>query len=271
MQQSSDGANDGLIYDIGAHLGEDTEFYLKLGYRVVAVEADPAHAAALRSRFAEQLGAGRLILVEGAIAPHGGMIEFHVNDVSSVFGTTQRDWVERNAAAGMPSRTISVPSIDPAELLRDYGIPHYLKVDIEGSDMLVLEALERLGGTPAFVSIEASSENRDRLRAEFDALERLGYRRFKVVRQGRHRAGLFQSRDGRTFEHKFNEHSSGPFGQVLPGRWLTRRQAERRYAAWAVYSAIFRPERPLGRFMSKIPRLRRIPLGLPWFDTHARA
>jgi hypothetical protein len=31
-----------LIYDIGLHKGEDSEFYLKKGFRVVAIEALPS-------------------------------------------------------------------------------------------------------------------------------------------------------------------------------------------------------------------------------------
>ncbi len=30
-----------LVFDVGAHKGEDSDFYLNLGYRVVAVEANP--------------------------------------------------------------------------------------------------------------------------------------------------------------------------------------------------------------------------------------
>jgi hypothetical protein len=30
-----------LIYDIGMHQGEDTEFYLQKGFNVIAFEADP--------------------------------------------------------------------------------------------------------------------------------------------------------------------------------------------------------------------------------------
>ena len=30
-----------LIYDVGLHRGEDTDFYLKMGFGVVAVEANP--------------------------------------------------------------------------------------------------------------------------------------------------------------------------------------------------------------------------------------
>ena len=32
---------DDLIFDVGLHRGEDTEFYLKKGFRVVAFEANP--------------------------------------------------------------------------------------------------------------------------------------------------------------------------------------------------------------------------------------
>lgn len=30
-----------MIYDIGCHKREDASFYLKLGYKVIAFEADP--------------------------------------------------------------------------------------------------------------------------------------------------------------------------------------------------------------------------------------
>jgi len=35
-----------LIFDIGAHIGADTAFYLQKGFKVVAVEAYPPHANA---------------------------------------------------------------------------------------------------------------------------------------------------------------------------------------------------------------------------------
>lgn len=35
-----------LVYDVGMHNGDDTAFYVSQGYRVVAIEADPAQAEA---------------------------------------------------------------------------------------------------------------------------------------------------------------------------------------------------------------------------------
>jgi hypothetical protein len=44
-----------LIYDVGFHVGEDTEFYLKKGYRVLAVEANPELCARGQMRFADAI------------------------------------------------------------------------------------------------------------------------------------------------------------------------------------------------------------------------
>ena len=57
-----------LIYDVGAHQGEDTDFYLRKGFRVVAVEADPVLAARLRENFATAIDCGQLVVVEAAVA-----------------------------------------------------------------------------------------------------------------------------------------------------------------------------------------------------------
>ena len=43
-----------LVYDVGMHKGEDTEFYLRKGFRVIAFEADPdlAHSGRVQGHFA---------------------------------------------------------------------------------------------------------------------------------------------------------------------------------------------------------------------------
>ena len=37
-----------LIFDVGLHTGQDTAFYLKKGFRVIAIEANPLLAPARR-------------------------------------------------------------------------------------------------------------------------------------------------------------------------------------------------------------------------------
>ncbi|MGZ3271778.1 MAG: FkbM family methyltransferase [Croceibacterium sp.] len=258
-----------LVYDVGAHLGEDSDFYLRLGFRVVAVEAHPGHAAVLRERFATEIAAGRFVLVARAVAPGGRPTDFYVNDVVSVWGTIEGDWAERNAKFGASSQKISVPSIDPVEILRENGVPFYLKVDVEGADTLFVSSLEQFTARPQYLSLEASSDDLSRRIEEFDLLERLGYRKFKVVKQGRHGRGRFTTREGGSIDYEFDQHSSGRFGPQLGKRWLTRRQALRRYFLLEAYGRIFDPHGILGRVLVKLPVLRRIPQSLSWFDTHA--
>ena len=147
---------DDLIYDVGMHKGEDTEFYLKKGFRVIAVEAMPSFCAEVKDRLSADVTAQRLTIVSGAIAERPGTIPFYVNP-NSVWGTTQQSWSERNERLGLKSSgVIEVPALDFADLLRKHGVPHYLKVDIEGADLLCLEALKGGDLRPRHISIESN-------------------------------------------------------------------------------------------------------------------
>ncbi len=44
-----------LIYDLGSHNGQDSEFYLKKGFIVVAVEANPTLCDGLKLRFSREI------------------------------------------------------------------------------------------------------------------------------------------------------------------------------------------------------------------------
>jgi len=69
----------GLIFDIGVGNGDDTAFYLAKGFRVVAVEANPVLVAAAKRRFDEDIQAGRLAIVEKAIATKPGRTSFDIH------------------------------------------------------------------------------------------------------------------------------------------------------------------------------------------------
>ena len=68
-----------VIIDVGMHNGTDTDFYLKKGFRVIAVEANPRLVEKARDRFAAEIASGRLEILEGAITDREGDVEFWVN------------------------------------------------------------------------------------------------------------------------------------------------------------------------------------------------
>jgi FkbM family methyltransferase len=257
------------IFDLGCHKGEDADFYLRKGFRVVALEANPTLCTQLRERFKEAIADGRMVLVEKAIAETAGEVQFFINTKLSVWGTIRSDWAERNAALGAGSTVITVPATTFDSLLETFGAPHYLKIDIEGADLLCLEALQRYKDRPQFVSIESEKKSWAALRHEFHILKRLGYTKFKIVDQGLvpQQTPPHPATEGRYVDYRFAEGASGLFGSELPGDWLSEREALRRYR-WIFLSYKLTGDEGL---LKRVRALRRIVkrYKASWYDTHA--
>lgn len=261
-----------LIFDVGAHKGEDSDFYFRLGYRVVAIEANPVLADHLKERFSKEMGDGRFVLINKAIGDTEGTISFFVNKKKSVWGTADPKWAKRNRALHAESEEIKVESVRFSDIIDTYGCPHYLKIDIEGADMCCVNALKAMTYRPKYISLESTMTSWSDLLNEFDTLESLGYTKFKLVNQKKHLDGNFRKRNGALIRHKFEEGASGPFGDNLDGAWLTKRQAIRAYVPiFALYKTVGVHSLP-SKVVKRTPVLRRLHWAFgydSWYDTHA--
>src|SRR4029077_21115928 len=107
-----------LIYDVGMHKGEDTAFYLRKGFRVIAFEANPEVVSFCKLRLKSFIDQGRLEIVEGAIVDMDTIevgqkkIRFYKNDQDSVWGTVCADWAERNSRLGTTNSVVEVDVIN---------------------------------------------------------------------------------------------------------------------------------------------------------------
>ncbi len=266
---------DDLVFDIGMHKGEDAEFYLRNGFRVVGFEAEPELVRFARNRLKEFEAGGRLTIVEGAIVdrrtirPGQNTVPFYRNSSLSVWGTIRADWADRNQQLGAPSSRIDVAVVDLAAVIRERGMPHYMKIDIEGADSECLRVLEAFPVRPAYLSMESAKTGFSDIAEEIRMLVNLGYDAFQAVEQS-----------GLTLQ-QFEEGSSGPFGATLGGQWKTRQAILRQYRVirlgyyllgddgrmtrWAFPGA--------GELRAKTRRLlRRLTKAVVpgWYDTHAR-
>jgi FkbM family methyltransferase len=195
-----------LIYDVGAHHGEDTAHYLRSGYRVIAVEANPQLADALSQRF----GGDPVVVVNAGIASREGAATFWVNDANDEHSSFDRDVGCRD---GTPCHAVEVECVPFRSLLERHGVPYYLKIDIEGADGLCLNSLSP-DDLPAYISIEAHTAD------YVDRLSELGYRQFKLVDQTRHSPRVLQ----RLGLARFPIGTSGRFGESTRGRWQSADQ-----------------------------------------------
>ncbi len=268
-----------LIFDVGLHKGEDSDFYLKKGFRVVAVEAQADLINYCKLRFEHAIAAGRLQIVEGAIAPEsaGDRIVFYKNLESPGWGTIDPRWVERNEKMGARSVKIEVGRIDLARMFSVHGIPFYLKIDIEGADHLVLDELQRFSDRPHYVSMEAEKVDFARLTADLKTLKALGYMAFKPVQQKSIPGTAIETTTllGERLSYSFEEASSGPFGDDLSGSWLSYDECLRRFRAIFRLYRLFGddgllPRIPGGmRITGVLARLYKRPLP-GWYDIHAK-
>ena len=265
-----------LVYDVGMCRGEDTEFYLSRGCRVVGVEANPVLVASLREKFAAELERGLLHIVDKAISNSPGRVRLAIYPTAKSWGSISEKFKERNATLGLVPEEVDVEAVTFDDVLREFGVPYYLKVDIEGLDMVCIEALHRFSARPSYVSLETSAttgaSSADDGFSELAQLWVLGYRGFKYIEQASLRKlnGTLLRSEGSPIDYMHREGSSGPFGEETPGTWQGIDEAARQMRKLVRHQNRF----GLGglnshRLPSKIiRRLRRIRHF--WYDLHAR-
>lgn len=213
-----------LIFDLGMHRALDTTYYIDKGFKVIALEANPHLVAAARRKFAGSPKLQDLTLVDRALwSADGQTISFFVNSVKDDWSSVFKGWAEKG---GHTTEEIRVQTITLARLFDDYGIPYYVKCDIEGADELFVRQLLADTRRPPFVSIEAVSL--DALAILFAA----GYDRIQLINQAFN--GFVQppkpAREGMFVPINFNGHMSGLFGLELnPSAWLTFDAAAQNY------------------------------------------
>jgi len=154
--------------------GADTAYYLESGYRVIAVDANPMLVERASSRFVQEIAAGRLVCVNAAVSCDSTPVDLTISGddlgSSSIYSA--------RVAHMRPLGTITVPAVSIGELIARFGVPFFMKVDIEGADRLCVLGLTH-EIRPAFVSFEIGQD----LDEMMEHLQTLGYKRFKIVDQ----------------------------------------------------------------------------------------
>lgn len=194
-----------LIFDLGFHNGDDTAYYLERRYRVLAVDANPAVVEAGSRRFESAITEGRLILRNVGIAESVATLNFYINEADSKLSSFDRSLAARH---GDPCREIPVPCITLLNLFQEHGVPHYLKVDLEGYDELCARALIGATELPPFVSLELFMGDDVSI---LESLRAAGYSRFKLI----HGVSFTQSEP--IFQHETSARILRKLSRRLPG------------------------------------------------------
>ena len=171
----------GLCFDIGAHVGNRSLTFQRLGCRVVAVEPQPDFARFLRHLVKRRPG---IVLEEVAIAAAPGEIELHVSAATPTVTTASKSFID--GVAAIPSfrrvrwgEVVRVPAVTLDQLIARHGLPDFLKLDIEGLEEAALQGLSR---APGLVSFEFLAGRMATAQACLARLQALGDWSFNVSR-----------------------------------------------------------------------------------------
>lgn len=203
----------GVIYDFGMNDGSDLEYYLKKGNKVVSVEANPELCLQVSEAYRSEIEMGRLTIVNVALSSQDfGETDFYIhktNDVLSQLPQPAPEALHEFEVQQIGQRRAS-------SLIVENGAPHYVKIDLEHYDHIVLRELFSAGIFPDHISAEFWTIE------VFALLVTAGYTAFNLL-DGRfvpldYGNAVIATPHG-PLPYAFPPHSAGPFGVDIATPW----------------------------------------------------
>jgi FkbM family methyltransferase len=169
-----------LCFDVGAHVGDRSRCFRRLGARVVAVEPQPGFDRLLVRLFRADPG---VIVLAKALAAAPGTIGLRVSSTRPAVSTGSAGFAA--AVAADPgfhavhwdvAATVEATTLDA--LISAHGAPAFVKIDVEGMEAEVLAGLSR---PVRYLSFEVVAAHAAGARACLVELDRLGRWAFNLV------------------------------------------------------------------------------------------
>ncbi|MCG6873181.1 MAG: FkbM family methyltransferase [Gammaproteobacteria bacterium] len=169
-----------LVFDVGANMGNRSRVFLRLGARTVAYEPHAECAGYLKEVLSDH---GNFSLRRVALGRHVGIAELRTCR-KTVLSTLSPDFISAVRKSGRfgklewrGGQRVRVSTLD-GEIAR-FGVPAFIKIDVEGFERQVLGGLSR---PVACVSVEFTAEIIDEAVACIAHLSAMGPCRVQLSR-----------------------------------------------------------------------------------------
>jgi len=138
-----------LYFDVGANLGNRITPVLQIGARVIAVDPQDVCNKFLKKKFGN-----RITLIKKGLAEKAGTRDFYVSSVH-LTSSFSPEWIEsvKNSNRFKNrdwSKKVLMEMTTLDELVNEYGVPDFLKIDVEGYELEVLKGLSHPVRTISF-------------------------------------------------------------------------------------------------------------------------
>ena len=163
-----------LFFDIGAHLGEKSKKILDKNLKIVMLEPLPQCVKQLKESFKNNRN---VEILEKAVGRTVGNMTLEVNSKMPTISTMAKHWKNGRFSNQKWDQIISVEVTTLDHLIKIYGLPNYIKIDVEGFELDVLLGLSQKAG---IISFEFTSEFLDQSIKCLNHLKKIGYKEFSL-------------------------------------------------------------------------------------------
>ena len=161
-----------LFFDIGAHLGSKSKQFLDKNLKAIMVEPLPQCVEQLKIKFKNK---DNVEIIQKAVGRATGNMTLDVNTKMPTTSTMAKHWKNGRFSNEKWDQKITVEMTTLDHLIKIYGVPKYIKIDVEGFEFDVLMGLSQKVG---IISFEFTSEFLDQTINCLNHLKKIGYHEY---------------------------------------------------------------------------------------------
>lgn len=169
-----------LVFDIGANRGNMTNFFIGQSEKVICFEPNQELLSHIRNRFKSMIDS-RIFLDSRGLSDKEETKTFKISNADTI-STFSEDWIHNSRFTGSYNwdKLVEVKTTTLDNIIDEYGIPDFIKIDVEGYELEVIQGLTKLLDSTTF-SFEWAEEQYEKMKEIYEHLNNLGYMNFSFT------------------------------------------------------------------------------------------